>query len=66
MAIKENSIVRHLPSGEIYEVRKVMNELALCLPIDKPEITSPIPVKVVDLELLVEDDVDIFDLYEKG
>ena len=63
MEIKKNSIVRKLDTNEVYEVISISGNLIIGVPININSLKGvPVPLKVSEIEMLMEEETDAFNL----
>ena len=69
MEVKIKNIVRIKGTNEVYEVINIIGELLLCKPInhnvDKAYIKHGIPVKTSEVEVVMDQETDAFNLLFK-
>jgi len=70
MEIKIKNIVRVKGTTEVYEVINIIGELLLCKPInknlDKAYIKHGMPIKAMDVEVVMDQETDAFNLLFKA
>lgn len=63
MRVQPRNIVRKLNTNEVFEVLMVSGKVLLCNPVNsKGHDGIPVPLKIDEVEVLMEEETDVFNL----
>jgi hypothetical protein len=60
--VKNGNIIKNIGTKEVYEVISVVGTMLMCKPVNQPDIGILVPMRIVDVEVMIEDETEAFNI----